>query len=237
MGALTWLLRWSALIFVFWTLWYLVVVAGNLIIQWTNEDHFNAMGTGVVTYQLIAYGGATIGFAHALAKAATGLGTSWLVWRGRYVSGLFARLALLEKARGEIPPEVSAAIDGFRGYFERPAATLVPHHAIDLYRLALRRLLDEAGQAPLERGFLSEPLSLRNAARGFARARRGGVPLGRLVRSAVEHGDPLGSWDGRRWAVAVRYWLEEGESAAWRAACRRWVGRELPHEPRAFEAL
>jgi hypothetical protein len=37
------------------------VIAGNLLIQWTNEDHFNAAGAGTVTFQLIAYGGATIG--------------------------------------------------------------------------------------------------------------------------------------------------------------------------------
>lgn len=31
------------------------VIGGNLIIQWTNEDHFNAQGTGVVTYEMIAH--------------------------------------------------------------------------------------------------------------------------------------------------------------------------------------
>jgi hypothetical protein len=42
------------------------VIGGNLIIQWTNEDHFNATGLGTVTYQLIAYGGVTIGSGAAL---------------------------------------------------------------------------------------------------------------------------------------------------------------------------
>ncbi len=42
------------------------VIGGNLLIQWTNEDHFNAQGTGTVTYQLIAYGGATIASGSAL---------------------------------------------------------------------------------------------------------------------------------------------------------------------------
>jgi hypothetical protein len=36
------------------------VIGGNLIIQWTNEDHFNAPGVGMVTYQVVLYGGATI---------------------------------------------------------------------------------------------------------------------------------------------------------------------------------
>ncbi|HTF90737.1 MAG TPA: hypothetical protein VK843_20120 [Planctomycetota bacterium] len=36
------------------------VVGGNLIIQWSNEDHFNAQGAGTVQYQVIIYGGATI---------------------------------------------------------------------------------------------------------------------------------------------------------------------------------
>jgi hypothetical protein len=36
------------------------VVGGNLILQWSNEDHFNATGTGTVQYQAIIYGGATI---------------------------------------------------------------------------------------------------------------------------------------------------------------------------------
>lgn len=31
------------------------VIGGNLIIQWTNQDHFNASGSGVVTYQMIAH--------------------------------------------------------------------------------------------------------------------------------------------------------------------------------------
>jgi hypothetical protein len=37
------------------------VIGGNLIVQWTNEDHFNAQGTGVVTYEMIAHGGVPIG--------------------------------------------------------------------------------------------------------------------------------------------------------------------------------
>jgi hypothetical protein len=36
------------------------VIGGNLIIQWSNEDHFNATGVGVVQYQMVCYGGATI---------------------------------------------------------------------------------------------------------------------------------------------------------------------------------
>ncbi len=36
------------------------VIGGNLIVQWTNEDHFNATGLGTVTYQAVIYGGATI---------------------------------------------------------------------------------------------------------------------------------------------------------------------------------
>ena len=36
------------------------VIGGNLIIQWSNEDHFNAQGTGTVQYQMIAYAGVTI---------------------------------------------------------------------------------------------------------------------------------------------------------------------------------
>jgi MYXO-CTERM domain-containing protein len=37
------------------------VISGDLIIQWTNEDHFNATGSGVITYQAIIRGGVTIG--------------------------------------------------------------------------------------------------------------------------------------------------------------------------------
>ena len=33
------------------------VIGGNLIIQWSNEDHFNAVGTGTVQYQMVVYGG------------------------------------------------------------------------------------------------------------------------------------------------------------------------------------
>lgn len=36
------------------------VIGGNLIIQWTNEDHFNAQGSGTIQYQMIVYGGVTI---------------------------------------------------------------------------------------------------------------------------------------------------------------------------------
>lgn len=36
------------------------VIGGNLIVQWTNEDHFNATGTGTVTYEAIIYGGNSI---------------------------------------------------------------------------------------------------------------------------------------------------------------------------------
>ena len=36
------------------------VVGGNLIIQWTNQDHFNASGSGTVTYQMVVYSGVTI---------------------------------------------------------------------------------------------------------------------------------------------------------------------------------
>ncbi|MBK8180534.1 MAG: hypothetical protein IPK67_16895 [Planctomycetes bacterium] len=36
------------------------VIGGNLIIQWSNEDHFNAAGTGTVQYQMVVYGGVTI---------------------------------------------------------------------------------------------------------------------------------------------------------------------------------
>lgn len=182
-------------------------------------------------------GEAALGFAHALAKAATGLGTSWLVQHGRYVSGLSARLALLDELRGELPSELRAAIEAFRGYFGRPGAGAIPHGGVELYRLALRRLLDEAGESPLERGLLSEPLRLRDLARGYARARRQGWSLWPLLREAITNADPLGSFEGRRWALAIRYWLEAGESDAWRRACRRWIGRDLPHEPQAVEAL
>jgi hypothetical protein len=36
------------------------VIGNDLIIQWTNEDHFNAQGTGLVTYEMIAHGGVTL---------------------------------------------------------------------------------------------------------------------------------------------------------------------------------
>lgn len=36
------------------------VISGNLIIQWSNEDHFNAAGAGTVQYQMIVYSGRTI---------------------------------------------------------------------------------------------------------------------------------------------------------------------------------
>lgn len=36
------------------------VIAGDLIVQWTNEDHFNAAGTGTVTYQMVVRGGVSI---------------------------------------------------------------------------------------------------------------------------------------------------------------------------------
>lgn len=36
------------------------VVGNDLIIQWTNEDHFNATGSGVITYQAQFHGGVSI---------------------------------------------------------------------------------------------------------------------------------------------------------------------------------
>jgi hypothetical protein len=36
------------------------VVAGDLIVQWTNQDHFNAQGSGTITYQMVVNGGVTI---------------------------------------------------------------------------------------------------------------------------------------------------------------------------------
>jgi hypothetical protein len=44
------------------------VIGGNLIVQWTNEDHFNATGTGTVTYQMVAYGGVTIASGNPLVE-------------------------------------------------------------------------------------------------------------------------------------------------------------------------
>lgn len=37
------------------------VIAGDLYIQWTNQDHFNAQGTGTATYQMVVRGGVAIG--------------------------------------------------------------------------------------------------------------------------------------------------------------------------------
>jgi len=39
------------------TVWQ--VIGGNLVVQWTNEDHFNATGAGVITYEMIVHGGGT----------------------------------------------------------------------------------------------------------------------------------------------------------------------------------
>jgi MYXO-CTERM domain-containing protein len=36
------------------------VISGDLYIQWTNQDHFNAQGTGTITYQMVVRGGVTI---------------------------------------------------------------------------------------------------------------------------------------------------------------------------------
>jgi len=36
------------------------VIAGDLIVQWSDEDHFNATGTGRVTYEMIVRGGVSI---------------------------------------------------------------------------------------------------------------------------------------------------------------------------------
>jgi hypothetical protein len=44
------------------------VIAGNLLIQWTNEDHFNATGTGTITHQMVVYGGATIASGNPLVE-------------------------------------------------------------------------------------------------------------------------------------------------------------------------
>ena len=44
------------------------VIGGNLIIQWTNEDHFNAQGTGTITYQMVVYGGVTIASGNPLVE-------------------------------------------------------------------------------------------------------------------------------------------------------------------------
>lgn len=42
------------------------VIAGDLYIQWTNQDHFNAAGTGTVTYQAVIRGGVAIGSGQSL---------------------------------------------------------------------------------------------------------------------------------------------------------------------------
>ena len=39
---------------------YWKVVSGNLIIQWSNQDHFGFSGTGTAQYEMIVYGGVTI---------------------------------------------------------------------------------------------------------------------------------------------------------------------------------
>jgi hypothetical protein len=44
------------------------VVGGNLVVQWTNEDHFNAQGTGTVTYEMVVYGGVTIASGNPLVE-------------------------------------------------------------------------------------------------------------------------------------------------------------------------
>jgi hypothetical protein len=36
------------------------VIGNDLIIQWTNEDHFNASGSGVITYEAILHGGVAL---------------------------------------------------------------------------------------------------------------------------------------------------------------------------------
>lgn len=43
------------------------VVSGDLIVQWTNEDHFNATGL-TVTYQMIARGGVGLGSGGAIVE-------------------------------------------------------------------------------------------------------------------------------------------------------------------------
>jgi hypothetical protein len=42
------------------------VVGNDLIVQWTNEDHFNATGAGVITYEMIVHGGVTIASGNSL---------------------------------------------------------------------------------------------------------------------------------------------------------------------------
>jgi MYXO-CTERM domain-containing protein len=37
------------------------VIGNDLIVQWTNEDHFAAQGAGFITYEMIAHGGVSIG--------------------------------------------------------------------------------------------------------------------------------------------------------------------------------
>lgn len=44
------------------------VVGGDLIIQWNNQDHFNASGTGTVTYQMIARGGVSLTSGQAIVE-------------------------------------------------------------------------------------------------------------------------------------------------------------------------
>jgi MYXO-CTERM domain-containing protein len=36
------------------------VIGTDLVVQWTNEDHFNAQGNGFVTYEMIAHGGVSL---------------------------------------------------------------------------------------------------------------------------------------------------------------------------------
>ncbi len=179
------------------------------------------------------------------------------------MSGLGARLSLLDPADGpqstkldsasgvarasdrrptvtgsrlDPPLEIRAAATAYRAYFSRPSEANLPARGIDLYRLALPKLLAEAHDFPLERVVLREPLTLRNQLRSWRRE-SGRRSIGRELLSAALAGDPVGTWETRRLALALRYWLETDSSEAWRAACRRWIGRDLRHELRSISRL
>ncbi len=44
------------------------VIGGDLFIQWTNQDHFNAQGTGAITYEAIIRGGVSLTSGQALVE-------------------------------------------------------------------------------------------------------------------------------------------------------------------------
>lgn len=177
-------------------------------------------------------------FTHALAKAMIANWTAWLVFRGEYQAGQQVRLRRLDASSA--PPQVVDAAREFEPYFADPDRYSLADGALDRYRLALRRILEESPELPCERVVLRDRLGFRDLWRAWRDHLQGAerrIPgAWRIVRSCLRTGDPMATPELRRLALALGYWAG-ADDVEWAAHAVRWLGQPLPREAAAAERL